>query len=314
MFDKDGKALPVTLGLDPAMYMHLDGDDWELRRGKSLERGVNFEFIIGVPSFHPYGFGMNSLRSVKPGNDFIAFCRGKNPSLPVLSYTHPESRQFVMSMIQNSLASGVDGVDLRLSSHCSTFEPMAYGFNPPAVEEYKRRYGVDVLTEDFDFFQWQRLQGEYLTTLIRESAQLIHRQGKKCHVHLGHYCETDDGRSQYCYMSRQHAWRDWINEGLIDGITMRNEGEESLHYLQLREETATTGLPLILNRRHWNTFPGENWIDNQTRHASSAIKAGMDGFMLYENYDVFRLGDKPGDIRPIVPGFKEMIKTIRSNE
>ena len=112
-------------------------------------------------------------------------------------------------------------------------------------------------------------------------------------------------------MNRQHSWADWIKEGLIDGVTIRNEGVESLHYQQLRQVANQYNLPLTLNRRHWCDYPGENWVENQGRMAGAAIDAGIDGFMFYENYDIFRLGDEPGMIRPTVSGFREMIENIR---
>ena len=43
-----------------------------------------------------------------------------------------------------------------------------YGFNEPIVKEYKRRYGRDILREDFDLAKWRELRGEYFTLFLRE--------------------------------------------------------------------------------------------------------------------------------------------------
>ena len=44
-------------------------------------------------------------------------------------------------------------------------EPRAdsLGFNPPLVKEFKKRYGVEVLSQEFDVEKWRALHGEFLT-------------------------------------------------------------------------------------------------------------------------------------------------------
>ena len=43
-----------------------------------------------------------------------------------------------------------------------------FGFNKPIVDEYKRRYGVDITHENFDVYSLAHLRGEYLTQFFRE--------------------------------------------------------------------------------------------------------------------------------------------------
>ena len=43
-----------------------------------------------------------------------------------------------------------------------------FGYNQPIVDEFRKRYGVDIRTEPFDKLAWAKLRGEYLTQFMRE--------------------------------------------------------------------------------------------------------------------------------------------------
>ncbi len=53
-----------------------------------------------------------------------------------------------------------------------------FGFNQPIVDEFCRRYRVDILTQDFDLEAWRALRGEYFTLFLREISDVVHSKGK----------------------------------------------------------------------------------------------------------------------------------------
>jgi hypothetical protein len=59
---------------------------------------------------------------------------------------------------------------------------VAYGFNDIIVDEYKKRYGVNIIEEDFDVDKFLSLRGEFLTEFLGEVGNLVHSHGKKFEV------------------------------------------------------------------------------------------------------------------------------------
>lgn len=310
LFDENGAQIPFTLGIQSKREVQQSGDGFKFLKG-SLERsGVNYGFQWGIPFFQADSFGMDSLWPVDLQNNFLAFCRGKNQHACALSYAHQESRDFLLSFLGRTLATGIDGVDLRLNSHCSTFEPQAYGFNPPVVEEFKRRYGKDVLRDDFDWFEWQKLQGEFVTRLMRDASALVRAAGRKFQVHLGYYNTLTD--RQMAYLNTYFDWKTWLQEGLVDEITHKDNPLESPLCRQVRDLSAKMNLPFYECRRHWGGRPGENWAALQGRIGRRAREFGMDGLILYENCELMILGDKPGTIKILMPEIAETIRSLRN--
>ncbi|OHB57163.1 MAG: hypothetical protein A2Y12_13535 [Planctomycetes bacterium GWF2_42_9] len=126
----------------------------------------------------------------------------------------------------------LDGVLIYIHSHSAAgFHGDQYGFNQPIVDEYKKRYGVDILTDaQFDYKnpkfnpkdeaveKWRSLRGEYLTQFLREIKSALGqvRPGLQVVVNTqgGDYMGPPFGNIRT-------DWRTWINEGLIDEIIVR---------------------------------------------------------------------------------------------
>ena len=90
-----------------------------------------------------------------------------------------------------------------------------FGFGKPIVEEYKRRYGVDILRQQFDLEKWRRLCGEYLTQFIRELGKMVAARKKEFLVGIpqGDYLGLPN--------SNMHVdWRTWVRDRLVDGLVV----------------------------------------------------------------------------------------------
>ena len=198
-----------------------------------------------------------------------------------------------------------------LSAGCGGGRPgvSANAGSPGGWEEFRRRHGVDPLTEDFDWFEWQALHGEYLTQLMREASAFLRGQGKQCQVHLGHYCATD--KRQIGYMNLYHDWKTWLREGLIDSVALQDDTVDSPHWHEVREATDEAGIPFHYRRRHGAQRPGETWDDLEGRLARDASDAGMDGMILYENFSALRQGDQPGTVEVIAPDIADAIRSLK---
>ena len=131
-------------------------------------------------------------------------------------YAFPEARRFRVRMIEETCRYPVDGVFLSFRSHSVALpayrEAEEFGYEPPVVAEYQRRYGVDIRTEEFDRQKWHQLKGEYFTQLLREIRGAIGPR-RPVHVIFMDYCEGPSGKSQH-----QLDIPTWVKEKLVDAI------------------------------------------------------------------------------------------------
>ena len=97
-------------------------------------------------------------------------------------YADPKVRQRRLGELAEALEYGLDGVMLGFFSHCDGYsgeERCAFGYNPVVVEEYRKRYNVDPLTQDVDPHKFYALHGEGYTKFVRGAGELVHGRGKK---------------------------------------------------------------------------------------------------------------------------------------
>lgn len=102
-----------------------------------------------------------------------------------------------------------------------------YGFNAIVVEEMKKRYNVDIMTDPrFDVFSadfkiddpmvenWRKLRGEHITQFYRDLRKALDAVDPKIQI-----AATVSGDHVGPPIGNQVLdWRTWVNEGLIDVI------------------------------------------------------------------------------------------------
>ena len=141
----------------------------------------------------------------------------------ILELAYPEARKYLLDSFVEPYVKhyDIDGFCMDTRTECMT--PLwadRFGFNEPIVEEYKRRYGVNILESDFDLEAWRSLRGEYLTQFIREVRELAGRCDKKLTVltqrgdHLG-----------FPISNMVIDWRTWVSEGLVDDLGINFHGK-----------------------------------------------------------------------------------------
>ena len=88
-----------------------------------------------------------------------------------------------------------------------------YGFNLPVAEAFKERYGVDILTQNFDLDSWRRLRGEGITQYLRDVRELCNERGLSLGIGVppGDHFGPPIGNIHL-------DWRTWVKERLVDFI------------------------------------------------------------------------------------------------
>ncbi len=245
------------------------------------------------------------------GGGFIAFARGKNGYLPAAPCEcYPEVQRLWNWRVNRMLEKGVDGVVLRVSAHGTlTDEPCEYGFNPPVVEAYRERHGVDIRREDFDPNLLGALRGEAYTRFVREASAMTRRAGKLFQVQVHTEAFRPDpvfGQLMGFPANIHFAWRQWLEEGLADAVTLRSSWYEAaedpmdgsparrsklINVLadpvveEVLEITEDLELPVYLNRYVARAIPIQEYVEDMERIWRDRRFAGFD---LYEFFHLAR--------------------------
>jgi len=152
---------------------------------------------------------------------------GKTYFEGLTSYAWPEARAWRVAQARELLDLGADGLHCSTSAHCrhlpNVHEDDFYGFEQPVVDEYRKRYGVDLRTaEDFDREAWHRIKGEFVNQLYRELAAECHGRGKELWVglQLGDYTHfsADPYFGDHVVVRWRNLWRELVDEGIADAI------------------------------------------------------------------------------------------------
>lgn len=91
-----------------------------------------------------------------------------------LSYAHPEVRDFMLSVLEDAVACGVDGIHLQFLRH-----PPFFGLDKPLIAEYEKSYGSFNQKQDYMNDKWQKLQCEMMTDFVGRIHKMLDAEGLK---------------------------------------------------------------------------------------------------------------------------------------
>jgi len=174
-----------------------------------------------------------------------------------LEFGYPAARDFVVDYHRWFLDGwDFDGVYINFRNEFGHPEHGdQFGFGRPIVDEYRRRHGVDILTEQFDVEAWRRLRGEYLTQFVRELAALAHARKKPLVVGIGqgNYLGLPNGN---LYVD----WQGWVRQRLVDGLVIGDVSGKFLFprrigYGYLTDQEDRIGLPDLMHDLETNYAP-----------------------------------------------------------
>jgi hypothetical protein len=250
-------------------------------------------------------FEQETLFGNGPTGGFVGFALGKNAFLPAAPCeAYPEVRALWLGWVTAMLDAGVDGVNLRISAHgCLSDEPEAYGWNPPVIAAYRRRFGDGPI----DVTKLAAVRGDFYTAFLRQAAALVHARGKKLQVHLHAEAfrpEPVFGQQNGIPANIDFQWRRWLDENLVDEVYLRTSwfeaaedplGAKGTQRSQLKRALADPiaeemlrrsgekHLPVTLNRYIGRAAGLEEYLDDLTLITRDERFAGFD---VYEFFDL----------------------------
>ncbi|MDP7399479.1 MAG: hypothetical protein QF541_21600 [Lentisphaeria bacterium] len=138
--------------------------------------------------------------------------------LPKASYAFPETRDFMVSLMEEAMQTEIDGVAL-----CFTRGPEYFGYEQPIIDEFQLRYGEDPRGLPDDDPRLLDLRAEHLTEFIRQVRKSADEHGKRRgrRIQVSAWLEFTDERMRYfsydCYR--------WLKEELLDIVIAENPPE-----------------------------------------------------------------------------------------
>ncbi|HIE03332.1 MAG TPA: hypothetical protein EYP61_01095 [Candidatus Latescibacteria bacterium] len=201
-----------------------------LKRFDPLEVGARYARKYGlriypwVTLFDSYFVGLED-RFFASHPEYLLMSRdGSQVLRGVPCYAYPEVREYRLVEAKELMDYDVDGIMYCAhNSHTGltivSGEPDGediFGYNPPVVEAFKERYGVDILKEDFDREAWYKLLGEFLTQYLKEVRGELNKRGKEMVVAVkrGEYAIG----GVYPRAKIHLDWRRWAQEQIVDGL------------------------------------------------------------------------------------------------
>ena len=146
----------------------------------------------------------------------IAIMRGKTPHVTAaLNPAYPEVRQHWLDAIRFCINRGVDGVNIRPTTHNQPYEPWAFGFNGPVLERMQQKDSVAEV---------RRIVGDAYTRFLSEARDLLHASNRELGVHVHGLMMRHDDRNAYntaLLRNIDYQWEHWVRE-LADFVEFRD--------------------------------------------------------------------------------------------
>jgi hypothetical protein len=152
-------------------------------------------------------------------------------------YAETSAQEYCLAEIRELLGRGAEGIALEMDSHQISWwppgygppQPDSFGFNAPVVAEYQRRYGVNVLKEDYDKKQWYALHGEFFTRFLRRVKDELKEKPLVVGVPPEGYLSFGaqpywrgilGAFSQGPAVKIPLEWEKWLREGIVDALKL----------------------------------------------------------------------------------------------
>jgi hypothetical protein len=203
-------AMAREAGLSPWLYVTLWDEGWPLAP----------EHVRRV-SYHNEMHGQHVAWQsdlTRDHPEWLAIDRsGHQRQHGVVSLSYPEARRaFVERWMRVIEPTAFDGLFLCLRSQSRPADTAdQFGFNEPAVQDFRARYGIDVTREPFDIPQWREWLGSYLTALLAELRLELDLAGK----YLAIGCARGDVIGPPLGNTTL-PWREWASHALVDRLVI----------------------------------------------------------------------------------------------
>ena len=197
-------------GLQAWLYVSLFDEGWPLAPRKVRERshhnamhGQHVAWQSDLTRRHP---------------EWISVDRsGRRRQWGVVSCAYPHARRAFIERWSKLLAgTRFDGLFVCMRSQSRPPDHAdRFGYNPPVCADFKARYGVNILTSDFDRQAWRDLCGGYLTTLLAELRDALAGSHRLLAVGVprGDVMGPPFGNQTV-------QWREWASREIVDHLVV----------------------------------------------------------------------------------------------
>jgi len=271
--DTDGTVLPVTFSTQVNTYCKGKGfqETGFMMDCSAAPDGTEYNYVDGC-------FFIDGQWTLGIGLGREQYMTGS------LCAAYDKVQTWWMQQVENCLKAGVDGIDFRIANHNPAMDGGLVGFSEPIVEEFKKRYGVDILHEPFDLEAWRRLRGEYYTDFLRRASARVRQAGKIVQAHVNTYMLEPKVQTYLPYI--HFNWQTWIDERLLDELTMKRWRLDAMRggiAPTVISYAKKAGLPVMYSP-FMNTLRGDaNGPEVLRFHVREALEGGADSFIIYES-------------------------------
>ena len=203
-----------------------------------------------------------------------------------IEFAYPEARQAMADYLTKYVVEGkYDGISfLTYAENFSQRYEDEFGYGAPIVEEFRKKYGVDIRRGEFDRDAWRQMRGSHVTQFLRLLKKQLAAHGKQIAVCVhGQHPEKPmqwnvDGGVQ---TAGNFRWSvdDWLKGDVVDEINLFTPAAEPVIarlMLKIREQQSPVRLTvfrsrgnlppqvprvMFLGREIESGYDSEHWID-----------------------------------------------------
>ena len=268
-------------------------DVLDVALAEAKKRGISFYADLAL--FDTYFPGLeNDFFEAYP--EYYVLARDqKTPYRSIPCYAEKAVQDYRLAEIKELLARGVDGISFGLACHYAGSGgsvPDSFGFNPPVVQAYQERYGIDILTDNFDPDKLCALNGKLFTGFLRRVRGLLgperkmiaavtlkgwHGYGGPAGLALGSSADHAPEPGKPCYRFNLE-WETWIREGIADDLMVYAPTPDAVVRVQRTIKNRLTKGDVFL----WREILQDKQFGTY-RDEIAAIRAGaIDGYVIDE--------------------------------
>jgi hypothetical protein len=280
-------------GLDPfrvaVEYAHQVG----------LEFHAAYRFCEGMGPFHfSPPFDEVNKGSFYERHPELRAIRRDGSAAPRLSFSYPETRRFVLSILLEMAAYPVDGIAILFHRR-----PPFVEYEPPLVDGFRARFGEDPRQLEEKNPRWLTYRCSVLTDFLRELRSELgvvsERQGRSRRPAVTAWvCGTEEENLVYGMDVRT-----WVREGLIDTVVPYTSAKELFSGEPAWENEANVAYWLALTRGSacelaLNIMPRALTPEQYCRKAHRLYEAGVKYLAFWDSAKVWSIDKVDGGALP----------------
>ena len=277
LYNDKGEEIPFSYGLKRRIGI--------LNKYPSGTNAPGFEFDEGSGLAGELKRFRHGIDNAPDG--LTAIAKGYSPYIRgALSPAYPEVRNLWLKHINQCIAAGVDGVDIRVANHNRSFQWERYGFEKPVVEACARK-GFDIVNDPNAQSAKRSMLGEFYLEFLEKASHAVRQAGKKVQIHLPPV-QMGDYKDKRL-MDIIWPWKKYLQNGLFDEITIKDGPWYDPALWGRIQNIADRDIPSYLCP-YWKSIPNKtDWQKKLLKSLIDSRNGGQAGFILYETAMVVRI-------------------------